>query len=455
MKLIDDELGIIPNYRTNESEETQTISPQEDEREIVNVKPAIEEEEPTGEKVARVGGSLIPRALEAFGGKYGDILDLARHGIVSGFEKLTGKEQPGFRKLVEREVPGVHPPSSEQLRGLTKEFTGEKFEPRSEEEQSLQDIASSFGSLFNPAKGAKGWLVPIGQAVTGEAAKEGIKKLEGSGFQQEASKMAAMFLIDVASRGNAKKFAQGLYKEAQAVQPNAVIDFSNNLRALDAQAVRLGKGLSTPNKAQILKPLEELRAKASSGQIPLEELIEARRNINEIRRQPALRELSNQDKNLVRAGLNEIDGTINDAIDKYGKKQAPGWLKKYREANTAFRGLRASEAVADFVKENAKNPLLAGPAGVLFGLGSAFPLGTAGAIGASLATAQTANLLHRVATNRPLLKHYTQVISAAAANDAAAMNKAMKELNDGIKESLKREEKRQPQKRGFTPIISA
>jgi hypothetical protein len=450
------QFGAIPAYIYNE--ESRAEQNESDSGLDFGEFPAHQEQpdQSTLSPTKRTALAAPVRAAEAFGGKYGDLLDFAKSGIISAFEGITGKEEPIFRKFVNRDIPGATFPTSENLRGITKELTGEQLEPQSEDEKTLHELFGDIGSLFDPKRQANKWLVPIGQAIAGQGTKKAVEALEGSEGEQGIAKIGATLLIDLATRGNAAKHTGQLYKNAQAVQPkNAIVDFSKGLNRFDDQLSRLEKGFNTPNKAQILSPLRQIYDKAASGGIALDDLIEARRNINELRRQPALRELAKSDKKLVRAGLNEIDHSLNEAINDYGKQHAPEWLKAYRTANESARGLAASEEIKDFVKNNVKNPLLAGPAGILFGIGSAFPFGTASAIGATLATAQTAMLTQRVMQNPTLRKYYLEVVSESLAGNAAAANRAFKNLNEGV-EKVQHSEylKSKGKGRKFTPFIA-
>lgn len=408
------------------------------------------EPESTGQSALRHATRTGSRIGEAVVGGAGDILDFLRNSVVTAGEKITGEKNPNFEGAVRREIPGFSPPTSGNLKELSSEATEGYTEPRTSGEETSDEIASDFGSLISPGSG---FLKPLGVALSANLAKKGVKHLEGSEGQQSAAKIATMFLLNVATKGNARKYTNSLYEKADKSMPkNALVKIdTNKLLSLEGN---LEKGIPTNSKNTVLKPIDDIIKKLNSAdEIPLDELVSIKRDLNSIRGEP-------QTLKGAKKLINNVSKIIDDDIEAYGKKNAPDWLKEYRAANEAFGGMAASEAVKDFISSHKTTPYLYAPLASVFGgalaSSGAAGLGTAAAgLGAAAATAQTVNVMHRIATNPTLRKYYIEVVQSALAEDARAMSKAMNNL-DRTMQKMDMEEKRkegQKGKKAFTPII--
>lgn len=402
------------------------------------------EEESLTSLISRQPLRTASRVFESGVGGTGDLLDFIKSAVVYGHEKVTGKKSPFFEQAVKRDIPGLTPPTSPELRDLTRETFGKATEPQNEWERKADEVASTFGSLLNPGSG---YLKPLAGALSSNLAKEGLKALGGGEGQQEGVKIATMFLTDILLRGNARKFVNNLYDEADALRPKGrVYVQSNKFKDLENSLQGI---IETGEKSAVLKPLGQILDRLHSNpHLTVKEMTDLKRDLNKLRGEPGTLKGA---KKL----LNNMAKLVDEEIETWGKQNAPEWLDKWRSANQGYAGLAASDKVKNFVEKNYANPHLVGGLMSLFGggLASGGLAATATAAGGAVAAAQTANILHRIMTNPTLRGYYADVVKYALAEDAKAMSASLNKLDKSLYKVMKEDEERKKNPKKFRALV--
>lgn len=401
----------------------------------VNQKQNIPQEK--GLEIPRHAARTGSRVVETLAGLPGDIVDLLKTGLGYGAEKIAGKPLPAFREALEKGPSSVQGdeflpeniPSSREIREpigkLTKGFT----EPQSEKEELSDEIISDIASFAIPVKGKIPFARSIGTALASNLAKEGVKKLGGKEGTQAATKLGTMFLAGLIGRGNVKNFAKNLYEKRDSLlPPGAEIESSRLVKSLEQTKRNLEKGVSTPNKNAVIKPIDEILNKSKSGMIKIEDLTAAQRDFNELMKDPALLK-----------GAKKLFGPVKHdiakSIETYGKSN-PEFLKYHKEANEAFATIAESQKVSKKINQwiKSKPSLIASPALTLFEYqhpGAIIP--TIAGAAAGYGVLKTGELLYRIGKSPVLQKHYLGVIKESLKDNATGTIRHLEKMNEELK----------------------
>jgi len=422
----------------------------------------IEETEPSfGQEALRHISRTGARIGETIAGLPGDILSLLQLPVEYGLSKIApegeiipervmeeaerqGKVEEARKLLSEMglddEFTAPQPPTSTEMKEVTQYIAGDYLEPQTKTEEFTDEVTKDLTSLIVgrkiPIKGgviaktfkaiAKPFLVSLGSNLV----KEGVEVAGGGEKAQTYSKLGAMFLLDLTGRTSAKKLKDMFYKKAdKAIPENASANargLSKNLADLEG---KLSKGGTTPSKAPVLTKINELQKKINNNRIELAELIEYKRNINEI--SSSLYDLPKDVKASLKKNFNSLRGDIKSAINEYGIENKP-FIESWTKAEELHAAIGQSKQVRHFIEKSIKKyPHLAAVAAGGFGItapGAA--LGTAAA-GYGLVTG--GEQIARIMKSPTLRKYYLKAMKSALAEDSTALIKNLSALDEAMK----------------------
>jgi len=331
-------------------------------------------------------------------------------------------------------------PTSQSLTEKFDVATEGKYQPGSRSESLAQEFGSDVAALMLPAKGASSVLKALGVAAAGNLAKEGVKELGAGETAQNATKIGTMFLTSLFNPKGAQKYTNSLYNKAYAELPKeAIVDSKKFVTRLDALENNLSRGLkNVPSKAPVLNAIEDVKRNVKYNTVDINELLEAKKNLNEQRRiriyDPELRGQKKVQADL-KKHYGQLSGIINEAIEDYGKTN-PSFLKSYKMADNAYAGIQQSQRASEFISRNIKDYKfhsgLGALAQVIFSPGTVLP--TAAAAGAAFSGLKSYELMHRIFMNPTLRKYYVKSVLEASKENAPALMKNIRALDKAYQE---------------------
>lgn len=382
-----------------------------------------------GRHAARTGSRIGESVL----GLPSDILQVAQVGA-GGLEKGAGKirEKIGLKPLETKErPPGV--PGSEELKEISTKLFGEKVTAQSPTESFIDDIVSDASVLAIPVKGKIPFMRSIGTALAGNIGAKGAEQLGFGKTGQTAAKIGAFFLSGLAGKGNVKKYWKQQYKLAEDAIPSGdkVHTFTLD-RKMDELTGELEKGISTPSKKFVRAPMKNIRKKIETGSVDVEELVQMKKDINELRGKLYKDLTGKKSIGYAQGKINDLSGLIDQEITKYGKNN-PEFLKHYRNANEAYAGFNQSKRVGNWVKrilplgKMGKGALLLAEA-IFKPATLPYTLGGFGALKGS-------ELLTRMFKNPTLRRYYANLVKDGIKENRAGFLKNIKSMEKELKKS--------------------
>lgn len=381
-----------------------------------------------GRHIARTGS----RIAETITGFPGDVVNFSKF-IAESLPKIPKslKGKPSF--VQEYGKKGLELiPSSNEIKEMSSYLTSGFTDPQGAIEELGDDITSLATSLLIPSKDPtkfKSLLKSLGVAATTKSVGKGIEALGGNEKVKAGAELGTLFLTGLLGKKTADKFVADQYQKAKSKIPQGTMIPTNKLTSsLESIEKELAKGISTGTKNEVKSAIAELRAKASDGAMPVEEIIESYHNINErLTSKKLFDELGTSERKILRHRYDIFKDSINEEISQYGKKN-PEFYKDWREANQAFATIAQSKKVSNFLQSKLGNlpKHLTGTlaAELLFGHPYA-----AGATAASAASVKTGELLYRISKSPKLRQHYLNVISEASKENLPGVIKNMEFLN--------------------------
>lgn len=387
--------------------------------------------------VARTGA----RVGETIAGFPGDIVN---------FSKFLGSKLPEVPSALQGEDNFVKKagrkalesiPSSADLKDFTSYLTSGFTDPKSAAEELGDDVTSLATVLINPSKAAAGFpslLKNIGtsalKAFGVKSAGKGAEALGATPNQQAATEMGALFLTGLMGEKTADKFIGEQYQKARSqIPPGTRVNTAKLEKELAGVETQLNRGVSTATKKEVLTPLQELKAKASTGTMELDEVVESLHNINEkMNSKKLFDELSSSERKLLKSRYDLLKDKVHEEIASYGQHN-PEFYNTWKNANQGFATIAESKKISNFLQSKlGKIPHhLAGSIALDIFLGQpASVLGVGGAYGA----VKAGELIYRIAKSEPLRDHYMKVLMEAANENLPG---AVKHLNAIDKEAKK------------------
>lgn len=373
----------------------------------------------------------LSRGAETLLGLPSDILQTAQLGA-RGLEKGAAKirEKIGLKPLdIKESPPGL--PGSQELRELSTKIFGKTVTPQNEAETFADEVISDAVTLALPIKGKIPFLRSIGTAVAGNIAQKGAEKLGIGEKGQIGAKLGTFFLAGLTGRGNVKKYWTEQYKKAQeAIPSREMVPTFRMERNLDKIQRELSKGIETPSKKFVLSPLNNIRKKIKTGRANVEDLIEMKKNLNEIRGKLYKDLTGKQSISYAQGKINDLANALDSEIAQYGRKN-PTFFSHYKNANEAFSGFQQSKQFSRWLQQHinkiGKPTLILAEA--LFP--KLLPTTAVGFVGL-----KGGELLTRVFKNPTLKRFYLNVLKTSAEGNFPS---ALKNLNKMKKEMEEKE----------------
>lgn len=361
---------------------------------------------------------VASRIGETIGGIPGDIEDLIQSGIFAGLEKISGiPTPPEAREMARKE----RLPTSREIKKFSEEATKGFTAPQTEAERSADEFIETATSLFGPMKFRRA----LGVALAGQGAKEGLKLLGTGETEQEAGKLGTMFLTTMINPGAALKYAESQYNKADKLSKGASIIAKGLETDLNSLRTNLEKGVTTPAKNAVLRPIDDLLAKIKNNKIPVQELTAAKRDINTLMGDPILLK---RERKLLQA----VGGSVDKAIKPFEAINPP-FKAAYRPANEIYGAVQTGNKASNFIKKTlgAKSVLGAVLGEAVLGHPE-FIIPTASAAAGAFGGAKTIDFLARIHKSPELRKFYIKAMAAAAAQDAAALRTYAGKLEENL-----------------------
>lgn len=379
-------------------------------------------------------GQVIRSAGTAIAGIPGNVIQSVK-SLSENLPESPIKSEPSFIQKKGREYLEKIPTSS-QLQESFDEKTSGKYKPTSRGEEFAQETIGDIASLLVPASKLSSVAKAIAIGSIGNLTKEGLKELGASGSTQEYTKMGSMLLASMFNPKGAMDYTKKLYDRAASFIPkDAKIPAANFLSKVQDLENQLNKGLtSIPSKAPVLSALEEMKKNIHQGELPINNLMELKRNLNEQKTiriyDPELRG-QNKVKDSLKKNYKEATKILDEAIEEYGKSN-PEFLKYYRPANSAFGGIQQSKKIADTISRSMK-----GYKAKSIGLGlilegvlhpQAIIPTVATGVGA-FGALKSGELMTRIIRNPTLRKYYIQTITEAAKDNSMSTLRSLQVLD--------------------------
>lgn len=397
----------------------------------------VKEEKPESftEKIERHILRSASRIGETALGLPGDIASLPSTLLQKGAEKITGKDQSTAANVAKAVFPGANLPTSSQLKEKAVEASEGYLAPKGKGEEISDEVIQDFTSLLSPAKAGGSLLKTLSRKLGIAAGATGAKELAagfGAGEKGQAgTKVGTMFLLSIFDPKGASKYVSNLYQDAKELVPEGAKVSAKNL-SLELSSLRkqLEKGGSAASKTKAIQKIDEINSKISKKQIPVEELTEFKKTINESR--ASLYDEFKSDKAgraLAKRNLDSVSKTVDNALGDYAKVN-PEWGNVYNDANAGYAAIqsskKAAKSVAEFLRQNPHlkygalaAELFLAPKSIAF-----LPLAYAGIKGVEL--------LARISKSSVLRKYYIGAAEAAVKEDAAAFARNMEKLDSEL-----------------------
>jgi hypothetical protein len=244
-------------------------------------------------------------------------------------------------------------------------------------------------------------------------------------------------MLGLVGKAKPQQLKSDLYTEAKkSLKDSPKVSsptLQNTLRRLKKD---VSKGLGAPSEKAVLSNVEKLQNKFKNGKIEVEELWASKRSLNEELQKIIV---ETQDKAAIgraRSLLKTVNIDIGRELKKYGKKN-PKFGVPFKEAEEIHGAIEGSKMIGKFIKGKAKysplSPLLYPIVKNLHS--SSIPVAVA--LGGAYKGAQ---LVYKMARSPTLAKHYASVLKNAAKENAPAMNRSLRQMDQELQKEKNKED---------------
>lgn len=375
-----------------------------------------------GTDLLRHGVRTLARSAESVAGLPGDIAS----GVLGIGNYLSNGTIPNYQQASES-LGGFVPPTSEQLKQFTNKATGGYTESKGSGEQFYDDIISDIATLAVPLKGRIPLLKAAKTAVAGNVASKAVEELGGGPLAQAASKFGIMTLAGL--RGG-RKALEGIKQESYAASKQMAtgkfIKASDLKSTLNNHIEELGSGITTPRKEFMEEVYRNVNRKIQGGRAEVSEIQEALKDVNSL--------FPDAKKVGAYGDMKRLNGILNGTLEKYGL-QHPEYWANFKRAQDIQKGLFRSQQTSDFLREKINpNKIFTNPIAKALVFGSGYKLGGIPGAAASGAIASQGisgiETLKFITESKEALKHYQQMLHAAAVQNIPAMTRHAIKLNN-------------------------
>ncbi len=400
--------------------------PKRDAFDEISFEPSPTFKEELGRHTARTA-SRIGETLAGLPGDIGRLLQAGAGAAETQAAKV--REKIGLKPLKEiRAPPGL--PGSQELKDLSSKIFGEKVLPKTKTEAFIDNIVSDAAALAIPLKGKIPFIRSIGTAIAGNLTQKGAERLGLGEKGQTAAKLGAFFLSGLTGKGNVKKYWKEQYKlSEEAVPKNTKVETFKLERKLDNLSRKLEKGITTPSKSFVSAPLNNIRKKIKKGTVKIDELIQFKTDINELRGKLYKDLTGKQSINYAQGKINDLSALLDSELAAYGKEN-PAFLEHYKNANEAYAGFNQSKRVGRWINRQLKG--IGKPALLL--IEGMFPK-LVPASAAAFVGLKGGEMITRVMRNPTLRRFYGNLVKDAVKENTGGFVKNLRALEKEIKKS--------------------
>jgi len=382
----------------------------------------------------RHGTRIGSRVGETVIGFPGDIVNFSKYiseKLPDSPEALKEKE-PNFVKRAGRRALEWLPTSSE-LKDMSSYLTSGFTDPQGVMEEFGDEVASMATSLLIPSKDPtkfKSFLKALGTATAAKGSSGTLKALGAGETAQNTAEIGTLLLTGLMGKKTADAFVADKYKTARGKIPAGTMvntnKFAGELSRLEQE---LAKGVSTNTKDAVKSATAELRAKASGGAMPMDEIVESYHNINErLSSKKLFDELNTTERKALKHRYDKLKDIIRGQISEYGKSN-PDFFNEWTEANAAFKTIADSKKVSNFLQSKLGRIPKYLSGSLAYELFTGHPVAAAGLAGAA-APVKMGELLYRISKDPSLRKHYLNVIKEAGNENLPAVIKSLSAIHN-------------------------
>ena len=329
-------------------------------------------------------------------------------------------------------------PTSERLHKAAEQFAGEKIRPETIGEELLGTTAGFLGSMLGfGAKGlGKAGTIPYTKKVIPASVKTVLslfapasafvaaKKAELPPWMQVGATIGTSLLTHKLTNKSIPQVSSELFETRNNLAKNVMIPGSPLASDLNELYNEMQKGGTTSVEKHIMNFLDNIKSKATGGDVPLEEILKSRTKLMQESRMFTPHQ---------RKGTERFWNNAERILDKHIKEyKNPEFQKINEEANSLYKGLKESQRVERFLINHPKLSIS--------GAGTAFLLHTLRDVtGISAVSPQTAfitagglktfNFIRALKRNSGFRKAYHDVLKNAANENIKGTSRALKNFN--------------------------
>lgn len=323
---------------------------------------------PSSETIEKIRKPLVQKLLypttefvtSALGAP-GDVLSLVNELIAKPITKKITKEEglPFEETLLGKIIP-----TSERLHKGIEEFAKEPLKPETIGEELLGTTAGFLGSILGlgtkgigktgkipfTSKTMPGAVKTVLNAFAPAAAFVGTKRAELPPWMQASAAIGTSLLTHKLTNKSIRQVMSDLYSKSNELAKDVIMPSEGLMHRLDNLQDIMQKGIKTAPKSRINTLINEIKTKASGGAIPLEDLIQIRKDIIEVGKEFTKEQMKGSEK-FFKPFRAVIDNTINDYRN-------PEFQQTFRQANSLFRGIKESQRMESWIKTHFKESAL-------------------------------------------------------------------------------------------------
>jgi len=356
--------------------------------------------QPTGVALKEFAGGLL--------GTPGDIINFV--------QRLSNVKEP--RTIL---------PSSEQVGRFFEKAADEEFKPKTTAQEYIGNAAGFLGSIIGTGGPLAGGTLSksLGRtalaAIVPSAVSTAGEKAELSPWLRAATTIGSALITHRVTGKSLKTVNKELFNKATSLAEGKTVGTIGLERDLNTLEKTLAKGVSTPPKTAIKGVIKEIESKIKNGRIPVDELMEAKRNINE-----RVGEFFNikGSKNLFKNAGKVVDKGIQTF-----ETENPEFKQAFRQANSMFKGMNETKVIERFIS---RHPILSTEALLLKKFIG--PIFTGKSIGIA-AAAKGAEFATALARNPGLRKAYTDILKNATKNEVRGTLNSLKKFNKAVEKN--------------------
>ena len=303
---------------------------------------------------------------------------------------------------------------------------GEALQPKTPGEEKWDEFISDVTGLLLPIPGATklSKLKAAGIAGAGQFSKWLASEAGGSEKTQAGVKLGTMLAGTLLGPTGLKDYRRKLYDSAEeAIPKNALISIDKLQPSLNKVTNVLKQGAMTPNKKGINGITRALQNKIKDGKLPVSEVWEFKRNLNEIFSDPSKLQGVEKLAPLLTRGL-------NDVLTEYGKENR-FFLKALREADDITRGMNKASIVNKALQKHVSDKNIGYITGGVL-LGHVPVAKGAKAIGAGLGVKNAVKGLEALKNSSAIRGYYSKLVGAALSRNTSQITRNLRSLDKAV-----------------------